>query len=92
MMTEKRKEAAAIRYDAQAAAAPVVVAAGKGEIAERILALAAQNGIPIHQDEELAKVLVNLPIGEEIPPELYLLVARILVCVLRMDKAAAKGL
>ncbi|MHB1125682.1 MAG: EscU/YscU/HrcU family type III secretion system export apparatus switch protein [Bacillota bacterium] len=89
-MTDKRKEAAALRYDAHRDTAPVILAAGKGEIAERILALAAEKGIPIHQDGELARLLVNLPVGEEIPPELYMLVARILAYVLRLDQAAEK--
>ena len=68
---------------------PQVVAQGKGHVAERIIALAEEHQIPVHQDPELAQMLNLLQIGDEIPPELYNVVAQILIYVANIDK---KGL
>ena len=66
--------------------APRVIASGKGVLAEKILSVAKEENIPVHQDAPLAKTLSNLEIGENIPPELYEVVAEILLFVDRMDK------
>lgn len=81
-----RRKAAALRYRRDADAAPRVTAAGRGLIAEKIIALAKKAGIPIHEDASLVEVLARLDIGSEIPVELYRAVAEILTFVYRMDK------
>lgn len=68
--------AVALRYDGEGA--PQVTAAGRRELADRIRALAAEAGIPEYPDPELAEVLAQVPLGEEIPEELYLAVAQII--------------
>ncbi len=65
--------------------APKVVASGAGEIAKRILELAKNNNIPVREDEPLSELLASLPIGKEIPPETYQLVAEILAFLYRTD-------
>ena len=90
-MDESRKEgsrrrAAALRYRREADPAPRLAAAGQGLIAERILALAREAGIPIHEDASLVEILCRLDIGAEIPPDLYRVVAEILAFVYRMDR------
>ncbi len=77
-MKKKRpqKSAVALHYDEKSA--PRITAKGRGEIAEKIIALAEQHNIPLHEDRELAALLAQLDLGDEIPRELYLAVAEVL--------------
>lgn len=81
---KKIKEAAALRYTAENDA-PEIIALGKGETAERIVEKAKESGVPVHEDPSLAHALNLFDIGDEIPPELYEVVAKILVFVGDMD-------
>lgn len=85
----KIKQAIALEYDPDDAA-PKVIASGKGIVAEKIIAEASKANVPVHQDGKLADTLSKLEIGEMIPPELYEVVAEILVFVDAMDKIKAK--
>lgn len=87
----KIKQAIALEYD-PAEDAPKVIASGKGILAERIIEKAKESDVPIHRDDKLADTLSKLDIGDAIPPELYEVVAEILVFVDAMDKLKAKGL
>ncbi len=87
---EKVKTAVALGYDPGEDGAPKVIASGKGAIAEKIIEQAKENKIPVHEDDKLANTLSKLEIGEMIPPELYEVVAEILVFVDAMDKIKAK--
>jgi len=84
---KKIKEAAALKYSPEKDGAPRIVALGKGEIAEKILEAAWENDVTIYEDAQLAHTLNKLRIGDEIPPELYEVVAEILVFVSRLDKS-----
>lgn len=86
---EKPKQAIALTYD-PGEDAPKVVASGRGALAERIIEEAKQAKVPVHRDDKLADTLAKLEIGDMIPPELYEVVAEILVFVDRMDKIRAK--
>jgi flhB domain-containing protein len=86
---EKVKQAIALSYD-PAEEAPKVIASGKGMLAERIIERAQESKVPVHRDDSLAETLSRLEIGEMIPPELYEVVAEILVFVDAMDKIKAK--
>lgn len=90
-MGEKKKirQAVALEYD-PSEDAPKVVASGKGEIAERILRTGKEANVPVHRDDKLADTLSRLEIGEMIPPELYEVVAEILVFVDSMDRLKGK--
>jgi flagellar biosynthesis protein len=68
---------------------PQIVATGRGEVAERIIALAREHDIPIKEDPELVGLLATLDIGSAIPPELYQAVAEVLVFVYRLNAAQA---
>lgn len=88
--TEKKvKQAIALEYDPDDEA-PIVIASGKGALAERIIEKAKEADVPVHRDDKLADTLSRLDIGEMIPPELYEVVAEILVFVDAMDKIRAK--
>ena len=87
---EKKKivrEAVVLEYDSSRGV-PHVVAQGKGYVAERIIEIAEENQVPIHEDPELAHMLNMLQMGDEIPPELYHVVAQILIYVAEIDKKA----
>lgn len=86
---EKPKQAIALEYDPDEAA-PRVIASGKGALAERIIEKAKEADVPVHRDDKLAETLSRLEIGDMIPPELYEVVAEILVFVDSMDKIRAK--
>lgn len=83
------KQAVALEYD-PSDNAPKVIAMGRGALAERIIEQAKQSDIPVHRDDKLANTLSKLEIGDMIPPELYEVVAEILVFVDSMDKIKAK--
>ena len=86
---DDKKKAVALVYE-PGNEAPQVVASGKGVIAERIIDTAKKSDVPLYKDTDLTNTLLNLDIGECIPPELYGVVAEILVYVDRMDKLRAK--
>ena len=85
----KVKQAIALEYDPDDMA-PRVIASGRGVLAEKIIEKAKESDVPIHRDDKLADTLSRLEIGEMIPPELYEVVAEILVFVDSMDKLKSK--
>ncbi|REK53889.1 MAG: FhlB domain-containing protein [Thermobacillus sp.] len=80
------RKAVALKYNPAEHSAPVVTAKGQGHVAERILELARENGVPIQEEPSLIEVLSKLDIDQEIPPELYALVAEVLSFVYRADR------
>jgi flagellar biosynthesis protein len=68
-------------------AAPVIVASGMGYLAEKIVETAADNGVPIYEDNSLSTILTQLQLGQEIPPSLYQAIVEIYVYFLRFDVA-----
>ena len=87
MPDEKPRRAAALRYE-KGDAAPKVVAAGAGHVADRILALAREAGVPVREDAALADALARLQLTLDIPPELYAAVAEALVWAYSLDARA----
>ncbi len=85
----KPKQAIALSYD-PSEDAPKVIASGRGLLAERIIEKAKESDVPVHRDDKLADTLSRLEIGDMIPPELYEVVAEILVFVDAMDKLKGK--
>ena len=83
------KTAVAISYE-PGEAAPKILATGKGKVAEKIIEPAKENKVPTYKDNKLASTLSKLQIGDMIQPELYEVVAEILVFVDDMDRMKAK--
>jgi flagellar biosynthesis protein len=83
-MPKDRQKAVALSYDSEKMPAPTLSASGEGLVAERIIALAKANGIPIREDPELVTLLSQLDVGQVIPPELYNVVAELLAFVYRL--------
>jgi len=89
--TRRRRSAVALRYQPEAPfldAAPRLVAKGQGLLAERILALARENNIPVESDPDLLAALEPLDINKLIPPELFQAVAIMLAALYRANRQA----
>ncbi|ASJ54462.1 hypothetical protein BP422_13390 [Brevibacillus formosus] len=83
---QKRKQAVALKYQAGIMEAPKIVAKGRGYVADNILKTAKEHEIPVQEDPSLVEVLGKLDLDQQIPPELYQVVAEILAFVYRIDK------
>ena len=81
-----RQLAVALGYEAEKDAAPRVLAKGRGAVAEAIIRVAGEAGIPVQEDGDLVQLLSMLDVDEEIPPELYQVVAEVLAFVYRMNE------
>ena len=68
--------AVALEYDGDSA--PKVSARGVGVIADEILKIAQEHGVPLQKDNELVSVLADLGLGDEIPEDLYRVVAEVI--------------
>ncbi|NFI93995.1 flagellar biogenesis protein [Clostridium botulinum] len=84
-MTE-RKKAAALKYELNNTEAPMIAASGMGHIADKIIEKAQENEVPIVYNKELANLLCNVDVGDEIPTELYEAVAYVIAFVTDIDK------
>jgi flagellar biosynthesis protein len=80
-----RKKAVALKYDPMKDRAPRVIAKGAGEVAEKIIAVAREHNVPVKDDSDLVEVLSRLEIAEEIPGDVYVVVAELLAFVYRMN-------
>ena len=85
-----RKTAVALQYDRGKTGAPKVVAKGSGLIAQRLIQMARENNVPVIEDKLLVEMLEQLNVNQEIPPELYQVVAEILVAVYRAENKLKK--
>lgn len=90
MKNEKKKKAAALKYDPATGSAPKVTAKGKGKVAENIIAIAEKHNIPIKKDPDLVEVLSRLDMNQEIPQEIYVAVAELLAFVYAINKTKPK--
>lgn len=86
---DEKKKAVALMYEPDNQA-PQVVAAGQGAIADKIIDKAKEHDVPLYKDTDLTDTLLRLDIGDCIPPELYGVVAEILVYVDKMDRIRSK--
>ena len=80
----RSNRAVSLSYDG-GAGAPVVEASGMGHLAEKIVEVAAENGVPIYEDNSLATMLSQLSLGQEIPDSLYRAIVEIYVYFLKFD-------
>jgi flagellar biosynthesis protein len=87
---EARRRAVALRYDNSKESAPRVLAKGQGDLAERIIALAEEHGIPLHEDQDLVRLLSVLEIDVQIPPTLYRALAEVLAHLYRTNARYAE--
>ena len=87
---KEKRAAIALRYDVEKDAAPLVLASGRGVVADEILRIADENQVPLYENPRLAELLSKLELDSAIPPEMYVLVAEVLFFVYQLDKMAEK--
>jgi flagellar biosynthesis protein len=85
-VTREETNAVALKYNPNDDYTPIIVASGHGKVAERIINLADENGIPVYRDDSAAAVLSMLSVGQGIPKELYAVIAGIYVEILQIAK------
>ncbi len=83
--TRPSRQAVALHFEPSSGTAPRVLAAGRGDLAAQIIAAAEAAGIDIVADPDLLEVLGRVPIGQEIPAELFAAVAEILAFIYRLN-------
>jgi len=81
--------AVALTYGKDQGGAPKVVAKGRGMIAQAIIERARQNGVYVHESEDLVGLLMQVELDQEIPPQLYLAVAELLAWLYRLEHTEA---
>ena len=87
MENEKKiKRAAALSYDPDEHEAPVLAAFGEGHLAEKIVSIAKESGIPVLPDPSLASMLSKISVGDEISEDMYEAVAKVLAFVGEIDR------
>jgi len=83
---DNRRKAVALKYEAVKEQAPKVVAKGINQLAQRIIQVAKDHNVPIHEDANLVEVLTKLELNTQIPPDLYQAVAEILVFIYKLNQ------
>lgn len=86
MSRSKKNKAVALKYSLEQDVAPVVIASGYGTIAERIIDIAEQKGIPVFRDDSAASLMCMLEVGSSIPVELYEVIAAIYCQLLQTSR------
>jgi flagellar biosynthesis protein len=84
-----QRQAVALTYDVETMPAPTLTASGRGALADRIISLAREHGIPVQEDPALMGLLSQLEVGQIVPPELYRVVAEVLAFVYRLEARRA---
>lgn len=79
------QKAVALKYDPHDVA-PKVVAKGAGYVADKIMEQGRQNKVPVHKDAKLVEELTQINVGDNIPPELYEVVAQVLIFISDLDR------
>ena len=82
---KQNRSAVSLKYDSRVNKSPLVTAKGKGLIADKIIALAKKNNIPIKEDPDLVQLLSQVDLNREIPASLYKVVAELLSFVYRLN-------
>ena len=84
---KKITRAAALSYDPEENEVPILSAFGEGYIAQKIVSVARESGVPILPDPTLSSMLSKISVGDEISPDMYEAVAKVLVFVSEIDRA-----
>ena len=87
---EAPRYAAALRYG-EGMAAPIVVAKGRGLVADEIVRRGNEHGVAIHVSDNLAAMLMQVDLDRAIPPQLFHAVAQLLAWLYLLEARAAPG-
>ncbi len=88
----REMKVAALKYNSDRDAAPIVVAAGSGYVAQKIVEIADEAGVTIYHDDSAATLLSGLKLGQEIPAELYQMVVDVYLAVLAAADSTKRNL
>ncbi|MBS2968968.1 EscU/YscU/HrcU family type III secretion system export apparatus switch protein [Metabacillus sp. KIGAM252] len=91
MKDRELRKAIALKYEGEGGRAPKVTAKGQGLIADEILSRAREAGVPVKEDASLAALLQSLEIHQEIPEDLYAVVAEIFAYIYKLDNLKEKN-
>lgn len=91
MSKSNKVSAIALKYNPDKDYSPVVVASGHGTVAERIIEVADENGVPVYRDDSAAALLTMLDVGKAVPHELYEVVAGIYVEIIKISNEIKKN-
>ena len=83
-------QAAALKYEPGESAAPVLAAFGEGHLARKIVDIAKESGVPVMPEPGLASMLSKISVGDEISPDMYEAVAKVLAFVAEIDRRYSK--
>ena len=83
---KSKQMAAAISYDPAENDVPILSAFGEGHLAQKIVEVARESGVPVMPEPGLTKMLSKLGVGDEIAPEMYDAVAKVLAFVSEVDR------
>ena len=86
-----KSKAVALRYRLGEDMAPVVIASGYGAIADKIIGIGEERGIPVYKDDSAASMLCMLEVGRSVPADLYEVIAAIYMQILMTANKANKG-
>lgn len=89
-MSKSKEKAVALKYNPNEDQAPIILASGYGTIAEKIIDIAEEKGIPVYKDDSASSLLCMLDIGNAIPPSMYEVVAIIYMQILEKSKELKK--
>lgn len=84
----RNMKVAALKYNSDQNAAPVVVAAGSGYVAQKIVEIADEAGVAVYHDDTAATLLSGLKLGQEVPPQLYQMVVDVYLAILAAARHA----
>lgn len=84
------QSAVALAYQ-DGAAAPKVVAKGRGLVAEQIISVALEAGVFVHESKELVSLLMEIDLDKQIPPTLYRTIAELLAWLYHIEAAQKSG-
>lgn len=90
-VSDSRRRAVALAYSGESTDAPRVVAKGYGNLADRIIELADQEGVFVHESPELVALLMQVDLDARIPESLYQVIAELLVWIGQIDRSIASA-
>lgn len=84
--SKNEKRAVAIHYDSATDSLPEVISRRKGQMAEELIQMAKKRNIPLEEDTSLLGNLLDMDLGENIPPQLYSVIAEIFMLLQDLER------
>ncbi|MBS4535435.1 EscU/YscU/HrcU family type III secretion system export apparatus switch protein [Clostridium sp. D2Q-14] len=82
----KEKRAIAVHYENSTDSLPKIISNRKGNMAQELIEMAEERNIPLEEDTSLLSNLLDMDLGENIPPQLYSVIAEIFLLLQNLEK------